>query len=139
MNRWTLAPALAVIALAGCTGTEEPVASRAFRFELVEPSVRVGRDTTLRVRLLRLADNQPVRGAVFTAHRFEMWMSNFKVATSLMVEGRAPIAAIATEEAPGVYLIHAVVPMAGSWEAWLTAQVPGEAAPVRGSVRFVAR
>jgi hypothetical protein len=54
MNRWTLAPALAVIALAGCTGTEEPVASRAFRFELVEPSVRVGRDTTLRVRLLRL-------------------------------------------------------------------------------------
>ncbi len=139
MTKWALSLGLVVIALAGCSSAQESAASRDYRFELVDHRVGVGRDTGLRVRLVRAADGQPVRGAVFTAHRFEMWMSGFKVASSLMVEGRAPVSVMSTEEADGVYLIHAVLPMAGSWDAVLTAVVPGTEAPVQGVVRFVAR
>ena len=138
MNKWLSTLPLAAVTLAGCSSPSETEASRAYRFEVLEPRVSAGRDAGVRVRLVRVADGQPVRGAVFTAHRFEMWMSGFKVATSVMVEGRTPVAVMATEEANGVYLIHAVVPMAGNWEATLTAQVPGADAPVQGAIRFVA-
>ncbi len=50
------------------------------------------------------------------------------------LEGRNPPALLAQEQGGGWYLVHASLPMAGSWQAVLTAQVPGEALPVRERV-----
>ncbi|MBY0339297.1 MAG: FixH family protein [Acetobacteraceae bacterium] len=122
--------ALVALPLGACASWPEASAP-GYRMELAEAPVRAGRDAELRVRLRRSPGGEPVAGAVFTDHRFEMSMPRFKTVTSTMVEGRDAPPSLAQEEAGGVYRVHASLPMAGSWQAVLTARVPGEERPVR--------
>jgi hypothetical protein len=136
--RYVFLAAVLAISAGGCAALPE-AAAPGYRMAVAEAPIRAGRDVALRVQLQRAPGGEPVTGAVFTDHRFEMTMSGFKTVTSVMVEGRNPPALLAQEQGGGWYLVHASLPMAGSWQAVLTAQVPGEALPVRErvSVRVV--
>lgn len=141
MSRTTIGLAFATMlaqALVGCASPSQQTAAN-YRFEVIDPQVRPGRDTEMRVRLVHLPENRPVGGATIYEHRFEMLMSGYKVVTSLMVEGANPPPVLAVEEGNGVYRVHAQLPMAGNWQATLMARVPGEALPARGTVTVRAR
>lgn len=131
--RHTILAAVLALSVGGCAAWPEASAP-GYRMAVAEAPIRAGRDVALRVQLQRAPGGEPVTGAVFTDHRFEMTMSGFKTVTSVMVEGRNPPALLAQEQGGGWYLVHASLPMAGSWQAVLTAQVPGEALPVRERV-----
>ncbi|MCO6416172.1 FixH family protein [Siccirubricoccus sp. KC 17139] len=124
------AAALAV-AVAGCASAFQ-TSSESYRFELVDSQVRAS-DTgvQLRVRLVRLPDNRPVTGAEIYGQRLGMWMSGYKTTTWRMTAAVGP----AEAEGNGVYRLRAELPMAGEWSLSLSARVPGEARPVRGTVR----
>lgn len=125
------AAALAV-AVAGCASAFQSSSER-YRFELVDSQVRAGgQGTQLRVRLVHLPDNRPVTGAEIYGQRLGMWMSGYKTVTSRMAAAVGP----AEAEGHGVYRMHAELPMSGEWSLSLTARVPGEAQPVRGTVRI---
>ena len=125
--------AMLALAVAGCASQSQPTASN-YRFEVVDAQVHPSRDAQVRVRLVHLPDNRPVSGAVIYDHRFEMWMTGYKVVTSRMIEGTNPPPILALDEGNGIYRVHAELPMAGEWRATLTARVPGEALPVRSTV-----
>ena len=130
--------AFSALSFSGCADQTEPSNSN-YRFEALDGQVAPSPNAEVRVRLVRVADNRPVPGAIITNHRFEMWMSNYKVSTSVMVEGRETPGILSREEGQGVYRVHAQLPMAGSWQATLTARVPGEAVPVRGRLAIQVR
>jgi hypothetical protein len=125
-------------AVAGCAPGLQPT-SRNYRFEALTQEVRPRTDAAVRVRLVRLPEGRPVTGAQINEHRFDMFMSGYKVTTFSMVEGAGPPPVATVEEGNGVYRVHALVPMAGDWTMTLVARVPGEAEPVRGTVRLRAR
>ena len=133
-----VALSLSVLTLSACVSGAE-TSNLNYRFEALDQQVAPSPNAEIRVRLVRLADNRPVSGAVITDHRFEMWMSTYKVSTSVMVEGRETPGILAREEGQGVYRVHAQLPMAGSWQATLTARVPGESVPVRGRLQIQVR
>lgn len=133
-----VAAATLALSVAGCASLFPPIA-RDYRFEAVDRQVRPSRDAEMRVRLVHLPDNRPVSGAVITEHRFTMLMSHYKMTTTLMVEGADPPPVLAVDEGNGVYRVHAQLPMAGDWRATLTARVPGEALPVRGTAAIRVR
>ncbi len=138
MNIRVAAALLGALTLGACALVDEGLTD-GYRIEPVSPTVQARRDTEVVVRFVRLPGNAPVTGAVFSDHRFEMWMSGFKLATSLMVDGRSPPPVISQEEGGGVYRLHVQLPMAGNWQAIVTAQVPGEARPVRERFTITAR
>lgn len=126
-----MSAALAIL-VAGCATTT--AASRNYRFEVLDQQVRPSRDAEVRVRLVHVPDGRPVTGAAITEHRFEMFMPNYKVMTTLMVEGAGPPPVDTVEEGNGIYRVHAVVPMPGRWSMTLVARVPGEPEPIQGRV-----
>lgn len=128
-----LAATTLVLALSGCAATPQR-ASGDYRFEALPSAVRASRDAEISVRLVRNSDGSPVRGAVITEHRFEMMMGGYKVVSYNMIEGRGGPAVLAVEEPAGVYRVHAQLPMAGTWQATLTAQIPGSTETFRGTV-----
>lgn len=128
-----------MLATAGCGSVELPAAT-SYRIEPLLSQVSPDREAEVLVRIVRVSDSQPVRGAVFTEHRFVMWMSPaHRVNSTLMVEGSNPPPVIGTEMRDGVYRIHAPLPMRGNWQATLVARVPGEPLPVRGSFSLTVR
>ncbi|TDH62099.1 hypothetical protein E2C06_13015 [Dankookia rubra] len=118
--------------VAGCAGISE--ASRNYQFQVLDQQVRPSTNAEVRVLLVHLPDGRPVTGAVITNHKFEMSMPNAKIITTLMVEGVGTPPVATVEEDNGVYLVHSVVPMAGSWTMVLEARVPGESVSIQGSV-----
>ncbi|WP_424138435.1 FixH family protein [Roseomonas chloroacetimidivorans] len=125
--------AIAIVA-AGCASPTEKTADN-YRFEVLDSQVRRGPDAQLRVRLVKLPEGQPVSGATVYEHRFDMFMSGYKISSWTMTEGSNPPPVIAVDEGNGVYRVHAQLPMAGAWTATLAARVPGETLPVRSTVR----
>lgn len=138
MNIRIAAALLGVLALSACGLAGEGLTD-GYSIEPVSPTVQARQDTDILVRFVRLPGNVPVTGAVFSDHRFEMWMTGYKVVTSLMVDGRNPPPVISQDEGGGVYRLHARLPMAGSWQAIVTAQVPGETRTVRQRFTITAR
>lgn len=134
---WLSSLAAVALGFVGCAAN--PPAATGYRFEAVDTQVRPSRDAEVRVRLIRMQNNQPVPGATIYEHRFEMWMSGYKVITSNMVEGRTGPPILAIDEGSGVYRVHAQLPMAGDWQATLVARVPGETLPIRERVSILAR
>ncbi|PZR08505.1 YtkA-like [Roseomonas rosea] len=122
------------IGVAGCASPGDQAADN-YRFELLSSSVRRSPDAEIRVRLVKLPENQPVSGATVYEHRFSMFMSGYKISSSVMTEGANPPPVIAVDEGNGVYRVHAQLPMPGQWSATLSARVPGETLPVRSTVR----
>ena len=127
---WALSLAVLGIGLPGCS---TPPSAPGYRFELVDSQPHSSRDAEIRVRLVRLRDNQSVAGAAIFEHRFEMWMSGYKTTTTTMVEGAGAPPVLSIDDGGGIYRVHARVPMVGNWQATLAARVPGEALPVRES------
>ena len=126
------------VGLVGSASSEQRTANN-YRFEVVDMEVGLGWDAEVRVRLIHLPDERLVSGAVIYDHRFELLMSVYKVVTSRMVEGATPPLDLSVDEGNGVYRILSALPLQGDWRATLTARVPGEVLPVRGSVALRAR
>ena len=77
-------------------------------------------------------------GAVIDNQRLGMWMSGSENFSSRITAASSRMAAAvgpAEAEGNGVYRLHVELPMAGEWSLSVTARVPGEAQPVRGTVR----
>ena len=124
----------AALALGGAIGGFAGVAQAGtgdYRIEALDPQVRPGRDAELRVRLVRVADGQPVTGAVLDKARIGMWPTQLhKTMRPWMAHAVEPIGA----EGGGVHRLRADLGMAGDYRLRLSAGVPGEAEPVRGAV-----
>jgi hypothetical protein len=93
-----------------------------YEFQLVDPSVQVGPDRMIAVKLVNKSTGKPVADAVIFATRLDM-------APDGMQEMATKIAPIPGGE-PGTYRFKANVSMAGHWQLSLGAKVQGEAGTV---------
>ncbi|MBN9563508.1 MAG: FixH family protein [Alphaproteobacteria bacterium] len=101
-------------------------AAKDYHFELVgKPTASSGKET-VRVRLLHVPDNKPVRGAVVFESRADMGPQGMPTMTS-------PIKAI-PQASPDVYVFEVEPGMTGTWAITLAAKVQGEAETVRGTL-----
>lgn len=130
------AAALALgVAIGGFAGVAQ-AGTGDYRIEALDPQVRPGRDAELRVRLVRLADGQPVTGAVLDEARIGMWPTQLhKAIRPWMAHAVEPVAPVGAEGG-GVHRLRADLGMAGDYRLRLAARVPGEAEPVRGAVKI---
>lgn len=125
------AAALAV-AVASFSGTARAAATD-YAFEVLNPVVRPSRDAAdLRVRLVRVSDGQAVAGAPVSVERFGMWRNQPHKAPTPPWMAHAAGPAVA--EAGGTHRLPAELTMPGTYRLTLSAMVPGEAEPVRGTV-----
>ncbi len=93
-----------------------------YEFQLVEPTVTVGPQAVITVRLLNKKTNKPVPDAVVFATRLDM-------APDGMGEMATKVTLVKTDE-PGAYKFMANVSMAGRWQLSLGAKVQGETGTV---------
>ena len=99
-----------------------------YEFQLADPTVKVGKDTPVSVRLINKTTGKPVPNAVIFETRLDM-------APDSMPEMAAKITPVAGGE-PGVYRFKADVGMAGGWQLTLGAKVQGESGVVQGKLVF---
>lgn len=99
-----------------------------YEFQLADPTIRVGTDTPVSVRLVNKKTGKPVTDAVIFQTRLDM-------APDSMPEMTTKITPVAGGE-PGVYRFKADVSMAGGWQLTLGAKVQGEAGVVQGKLVF---
>jgi hypothetical protein len=122
------AAALVVAALASAPAWAAP---EDYKFELVGPPAKSGKETVLKVRLVHVPDNKAVADAIIIQTRLDM-------APGGMAEMAAPVQPMPAGEA-GVYQFRAEPSVAGDWALHLSAKVQGEAGTVRGTVPFKAQ
>ena len=101
-----------------------------YEFQLADPTVKVGTDTPVSVRLVNKTTGKPVTDAVIFQTRLDM-------APDSMPEMTTKIVPVAGGE-PGVYRFKADVSMAGGWQLTLGAKVQGEQGVVQGKLVFQA-
>lgn len=101
-----------------------------YEFQLVDPSVRVGPDRTIAVKLVNKSTGKPVPDAVIFAMRLDM-------APDGMQEMATRIAPMPGGE-PGTYRFKANVSMAGHWQLSLGAKVQGETGTVESKLTIQA-
>ena len=97
-----------------------------YEFQLVQPTVRVGPETIISVRLVNKKTGKAVPDAVIFATRLDMApdaMAEMISKTTLMPGGE-----------PGVYRFKANVSMEGRWQLSLGAKVQGETGTVEGKL-----
>jgi hypothetical protein len=127
MRRVRIGAAMMVLGLAmsACAAPES-----GYRFLATQDAHRSGRTADINLRVLR-ADGTPVSGVAIEQVQGSIYVSNQKVAPSVLI--RQPAEAVRAAEAPGgVYRFTAVLPRTGTWTLDLVARVPGEAEPVLG-------
>lgn len=121
-------------ALIGVAVTGFATVSRAevkdYEFQLVDPSVQVGPDRTIAVKLVNKSTGKSVADAVIFATRLDM-------APDGMQEMATRIAPISGGE-PGIYRFKANVSMAGHWQLSLGAKVQGETGTVESKLTIQA-
>ncbi|MBI3514893.1 MAG: FixH family protein [Proteobacteria bacterium] len=101
-----------------------------YRFEAAgQPQKAADGKSIVLVRLVRIADDKPVPGAVVIQTRADM-------SPMSMPEMTAPMRALGESE-PGVYRFEVQPGMAGPWALTLAAKVQGEVETVRGTVTIV--
>ena len=98
-------------------------ASQDYKFEMVGEPVKSANATTIKVRLVHVADGKAVTGAKITETKFDMGPAG--------MAGMTAPAQITSGEA-GIYQVETKPSMAGKWALTLTATVPGESEPVKG-------
>jgi len=101
-----------------------------YEFQLVDPSVQVGPDRTIAVKLVNKSTGKPVPDAVIFATRLDM-------APDGMQEMATKIAPIPGGD-PGTYRFKANVSMAGHWQLSLGAKVQGETGTVESKLAIQA-
>lgn len=127
------AAAVAVALLAGVAGlvpSPAMAAGPAFRLEAAEPSVPVGREAPVAVRLVDAATGAPVGNAVVFRARLDMGP-----------EGMGDMAAElkpAASTDPQVYRFTTTLTMPGRWLLTVQAKVPGVAETVRAETIITA-
>ena len=116
-NMRAVAAALTSFALISTTNIAR-AGIKDYEFQTIGPSIKVGPDTIITVRLINKATGKPVPDAVIFATRLDM-------APDSMPEMTTKIAAMPGAE-PGSYRFKANVSMAGGWQLSLGAKVQGE-------------
>ena len=101
-----------------------------YEFQLVDPSVQVGPDRTITVKLVNKSTGKSVPDAVIFATRLDM-------APDGMQEMATRIAPMPGGE-PGIYRFKANVSMAGHWQLSLGAKVQGETGTVESKLTIQA-
>jgi hypothetical protein len=101
-----------------------------YEFQLVDPSVQVGPDRMIAVKLVNKSTGKPVADAVIFATRLDM-------APDGMQEMATKIAPIPGGE-PGTYRFKTNVSMAGHWQLSLGAKVQGETGTVENKLTIQA-
>jgi len=102
-----------------------------YEFQLVQPTVPVGPESVISVRLVNMKTGKPVPDAVIFATRLDM-------APDAMAEMISKTTAVPGGE-PGVYRFKANVSMEGRWQLSLGAKVQGETGTVEGKLVIQAR
>jgi hypothetical protein len=97
-----------------------------YEFQLVQPTVRVGPEAIIAVRLINKTTGKPVPDAVIFATRLDMAPD----AMAEMVSKTTPVPG----GEPGVYRFKANVSMEGRWQLSLGAKVQGETGTVEGKL-----
>ena len=125
----------AFVALAGLamTAVAQPALAdiKDYEFQLVQPTVPVGPESVISVRLVNTKTGKPVPDAVIFATRLDM-------APDAMAEMISKTTQVAGGE-PGVYRFKANVSMEGRWLLSLGAKVQGETGTVEGKLVIQAR
>jgi hypothetical protein len=118
------------VALIGAALTFGPTAAFAdiknYEFKLVQPTVAVGPDQTIAVKLVDKTTGKPVPDAVIFATRLDM-------APDGMQEMATKIEPVPGAE-PGTYKFKATFGMAGRWQLSLGAKVQGETGTVENKL-----
>ena len=97
-----------------------------YEFKLVEPTVKVGPDKTIAVRLVDKTTGKPVPDAVIFATRLDM-------APDAMQEMVTKVTPLPGTE-PGTYRFKATFGMAGRWQLSLGAKVQGETGTIENKL-----
>jgi YtkA-like len=97
-----------------------------YEFKLVEPTVKVGPDKTVAVKLVDKRTGKAVPDAVIFATRLDM-------APDAMEEMVTKVTPVAGSE-PGTYRFKASFSMAGRWQLSLGAKVQGETGTVENKL-----
>ena len=112
--------AAALLGLAACSRPAP------FEFTTTTPTIDLGSNAVVEVRLKNNVSGTFVNDAVITATRLDMAPDGMEAMASKIVPQ-------ASGE-PGVFRFTADFRMAGQWQLSLAAHVPGEPTPVQGSV-----
>lgn len=137
-RRWTL------VLVLGLAGTVAACVSNApqsrYNFDVVNQPVAASAHSTITVRLIDTTTGQPVDGATISDARLTMKMSSTVPPNKGLRYDRSHSEGVRFLGSPGggQYRFVGDVSMPGTWRLALTARVPGEASPVKGSTRFVA-
>jgi hypothetical protein len=126
-----LAAALFGVAVIGSTGTAR-ADIKDYEFRLVEPTVGVGKDKIVTVRLVNKTTGKAVPDAVIFATRLDM-------APDGMPEMATKIAPEPGNAEPGSYRFKAAFGMEGRWQLSLGAKVQGETGRVESKLVITAQ
>ena len=134
MSRILIQGALALVALFGAitavaAGQDAP-AKAAYHFVARPMAVKAGAPTTFTVQIMS-PDMSPVAGAKVSATRVDMGPDGMAEMTGKVVA--------ADSADPSRYMFSTTLSMPGRWAVSIEAQIPGEAAPVRGQVILKAK
>jgi len=103
-----------------------------YEFRLVEPTVTVGKDKIVTVRLVNKTTGKPVHDAVIFATRLDM-------APEGMPEMATRIALDPGKAEPGSYKLKATFGMEGKWQLSIGAKVQGETGTVESKLVITAQ
>jgi hypothetical protein len=126
-----LAAALIGIAVIGSSGIAQ-ADIKDYEFRLVEPTVAVGKDKIITVRLVNKTTGKAVPDAVIFATRLDM-------APDGMPEMATKIAPEPGSVEPGSYRFKATLGMEGRWQLSLGAKVQGETGTVESKLVVTAQ
>jgi len=125
-----LRAALVGIAVIGSAGIAQ-ADIKDYEFQLAEPTVAVGKDKIVTVRLVNKTTGKPVPDAVIFATRLDMAPDGMaEMATKIVSEPGGE---------PGSYRFKAAFGMAGRWLLSLGAKVQGETGTVEGKLVITAQ
>jgi hypothetical protein len=102
-----------------------------YRFELVQAQPAGPGKTAVTVRLLHVADNKPVAGAVPFESKTDMGPGG-------MAEMTGKVSPLPSDQS-GIYRFQIETGMAGKWALNLGAKVQGEPGTVRGNLVYEAK
>lgn len=131
----TLPLSRALAAASACLAVAAPGTAFAeikdYEFQLVQPTVQVGYDRVVTVRLQNKKTGKPVPDAVIFATRLDM-------APDAMEEMVTKVVPVPASE-PGTYSFKARFSMEGRWQLSLGAKVQGETGTVDNKLVITAR
>ncbi|MEN3974271.1 FixH family protein [Emcibacter sp. SYSU 3D8] len=134
MSRILIQGALVLVALFGAITTaaagQDAATKAVYHFTAQPMAVKAGAPATFTVQIMG-PDMRPVTGAKVSATRVDMGPDGMAEMTGKIVP--------AGSADPSRYAFSTTLSMPGRWAVTIEAQIPGEAAPVRGQVILEAK